>query len=337
MRVLPRIAPLPVLLLATFVLGLGWPAQAGSMVAVGEALPRYLVHVSADRNVSSPAQDVSLQAQIDTMLEKAKAGDSDAQFQLALLGLSGRLGQNNTRDAVRLLGAASNAGHVEARILLATLFLHGRGGVVKDEARALQMYREQADAGDPRAQNALGQMLLNGQGGSKNAAEAVRWFTRAAEQNLPAAQSNLGYAYAHGEGVAPDKRRALEYFEKAAAQGVIGAQHNVAWMYQHGEGTPANMPKAFEWYRRASEAGYHKSQFNLGLALMAHVQENEQARTQEHVVEAIKWLILAASGNDATVKSQAQEALHAIAAGVGPQLVTEAGEAARMWGWQRGR
>lgn len=330
MRVLSRIAALPVMLSATLVLGLGWPAQAGSMVAVGEALPRYFVHVSANR-------DVSAQAQINALMEKAQAGDADAQFQLAVLGLSGRLGQNNTREGVRLLGAAANAGHTEARFLMATLLLHGRGGVVKDEARALAIYREQADAGDPRAQNALGQMLLNGQGGPKNAAEAVRWFTRAAEQNFAAAQSNLGYAYAHGEGVASDKRRALEYFMKAAEQGAVGAQHNVAWMYQHGEGTPANMPKAFEWYRRASEAGYHKSQFNLGLALMAHVQENEQARTQENVVEAIKWLMLAASGNDATVKSQAQEALHAIAAGVGPQLVTEAGEAARMWGWQRGR
>jgi TPR repeat protein len=310
--------------------GIALPAQAGLFVKAPEKLPRYVTPASNTRAAERTAE-------IQAMMDKAKAGDVDAQFQLALLGLTGKLGANNAPEAVRLLGAAANSGHAEARFLLATLFLHGRGGVVKDEARAIRLYREQAEAGDARAQNALGQMLLHGQGGPKNAAEAVGWFRRAAEQKLAAAQSNLGYAYAHGEGIAPDKRKALEYFSMAAEQGVVGAQHNVAWMYQHGEGTATDLPKAFEWYRKASDAGYAKSQFNLGLALLAYAKENEQARSRDNLIEAVKWLTLAAAGRDPSVKTQAREALHKIAPGIGPELVAEAGEAARMWHWQRGR
>jgi TPR repeat protein len=61
----------------------------------------------------------------------------------------------------------------------------------RDPARAAQLYREAAEAGNGMAQNNLGAAYMKGEGVERNDPEAIQWLTRSAEQDVDAAQSTL--------------------------------------------------------------------------------------------------------------------------------------------------
>ena len=73
---------------------------------------------------------------------------------------------------------------------------------------------------DLDAQNHLGQMEEDGQGGPVDLKRAVRWYRKAAEVGHPAAQLNLGRMYRSGKGVPQDDTLAVSLYRKAAEQGL---------------------------------------------------------------------------------------------------------------------
>lgn len=131
---------------------------------------------------------------------------------------------------------------------------------------------EDAKAGDPVAQNALGVMYYTGEAISKSPSGqmlnndpelATGWFFRAAEQGYADAQFNLGLMYANGEGVEKDMAQAVELFKKAAEQGHVDAQNNLGAMYFTGEGVDRDEKKAIEWFEKAAVQGNEEAQANL--------------------------------------------------------------------------
>ncbi len=65
--------------------------------------------------------------------------------------------------------------------------------VKKDAARARSLYLQAAtNYGNAEAQFRLGKMLLNGEGGEKNAVQAARWFQLSAKKGNASAQAMLG-------------------------------------------------------------------------------------------------------------------------------------------------
>ena len=73
-----------------------------------------------------------------------------------------------------------------------------------DIAAAIEAWRPLAEAGDARAQAAIGSLYIHGQGVSVDYAEALRWTRRAAEQGDVTGQFNMGTIYAGGLGVERD-------------------------------------------------------------------------------------------------------------------------------------
>jgi TPR repeat protein len=67
----------------------------------------------------------------------------------------------------------------------------GYGGVAKDYAEAVQLYRLAAAQGHALAQNNLGYMFSKGQGVAQDRAEAIRWYRLAAAQGHAQAKTNL--------------------------------------------------------------------------------------------------------------------------------------------------
>jgi TPR repeat protein len=67
----------------------------------------------------------------------------------------------------------------------------GDGGVVKDYAEAVRLYRLAAAQGHAYAQYHLGHMFEIGQGVAQDRAEAIRWFRLAAAQGNAIAQERL--------------------------------------------------------------------------------------------------------------------------------------------------
>ena len=156
---------------------------------------------------------------------------------------------------VEVYRQAATAGNVKAQVALAQLYLRG-DGVAKDLAEAARWYREAASKhNDANAQYALGVLLERGIGVDKDPIEALLWFQRAAQQGHPAALTNTGVAYSKGEVVPRDYAKAFTYFQRAADAGVAQAQFNLGLLYENGLGVEKNPVQAYRWYSAAAAGG----------------------------------------------------------------------------------
>jgi membrane associated rhomboid family serine protease len=111
-----------------------------------------------------------------------------------------------------------------------------------------------AEKNYPRALEALARLHATGQGTVRDESKAVGLYRRAAERGMGSAQYTLGSMYADGRGVEKDLRQAIAWYMKASDQGVPEAASSLAYIYENGVGVPANIDEAIEWYYRAAAA-----------------------------------------------------------------------------------
>lgn len=114
--------------------------------------------------------------------------------------------------------ARAKKGEAEAQYNLALLYLAG-DGVEKDAGTAVKWLKLAAEQGLPKAQYGLGVRYNKGEGVEKDPAQAAKWFRRAACQNLPQAQYSLGIRYVEGKGVPQDYLEAYKWFTIAVNNG----------------------------------------------------------------------------------------------------------------------
>ncbi|HNT52709.1 MAG TPA: tetratricopeptide repeat protein, partial [Candidatus Syntrophosphaera sp.] len=103
-----------------------------------------------------------------------------------------------------------------------------------------QTYSEELEelalAGDPVAQNDLGQCYEKGKGVTADAEEAIRWYQLAADKGHMDGQYNLGRMLYHGTDPGQDNAEAVVWLRKAAEQGHSDAQNYLGVCYQNGQG-----------------------------------------------------------------------------------------------------
>ena len=102
--------------------------------------------------------------------------------------------------------------------------------------KALGLFREAAELGDPIAQYFTGMMHDEGVGIPQDYIKAVFWYTQAAEQGDPSAQCRLGQMFGSGEGIGKDSEKSLYWFTKAAEQGCLGAPPHLRTKYAKKKG-----------------------------------------------------------------------------------------------------
>ncbi len=102
----------------------------------------------------------------------------------------------------------------------------------------LQRIREAATVGDPGAQVALGQILLD-EDGSRD--EAAIWFLKSADAGDSEGQFSIGWCYHAGRGVEEDNLKAVSWLEKASTQGHARAHSFLGFMYAGCAQEPANV------------------------------------------------------------------------------------------------
>lgn len=147
-----------------------------------------------------------------------------------------------------------------------------------DYAGAIREFTAAAEAGDARAQFALGAMYRNGEGVAPDPAAAANWYRRAAQQGHVDAQYNLGLLYRNGVGVAKDDAIAATWYIQAARQGLAQAQYNLAVMYQIGAGVQVDLTEAFAWLTLAALQGQVGAEAALGrLAVTLNPQQTTAA------------------------------------------------------------
>lgn len=94
-----------------------------------------------------------------------------------------------------------------------------------DHETALAIWQPLAEAGDARAQNALGDMYLYGRGVPRDVDKAIGWYEQAAAQGHADAQNHLGVIHANGLGVEVDRVTAFMWWKLAAERGHKDAPH----------------------------------------------------------------------------------------------------------------
>ncbi len=150
--------------------------------------------------------------------------------------------------------AKAKGGDAEAQYALAVAFDTG-DGVPEDDTQAVEWYRHAAKQGHVHAQHNLGVSYAHGEGVVRDLTEAVKWYRLAAAQGNPVSQYNLGLLYAIGQGpIRREDGEALQWFRLAAEQGHAKAQSNLGAMYALGLGGEKNLVFAYKWFTLAADS-----------------------------------------------------------------------------------
>ena len=105
----------------------------------------------------------------------------------------------------------------------------------RDDDETLARLVRAADAGDARAQFALGDLYDNGEGVPHDPKRALRYYTLAADQGHTSAEFNVGSIHENGDGVSRDVAAARRWFERAAAKGHDKAAALLSFLEQQGD------------------------------------------------------------------------------------------------------
>ena len=122
-----------------------------------------------------------------------------------------------------------------------------------------------------------------------------------AEAGEAESQVELGLRHEKGQGVAKDPVEAAKWYRKAAEQNFARAQNNLGVCYEKGEGVAKDEEQAVKWYRKAAEQNYAPAQASLGAFF-----------PNDDVVEAYKWLLLAANQGNEDAKQVMTELEHTL-------------------------
>lgn len=169
-------------------------------------------------------------------IEKADAGDSEAQVQIAktlmkyasifnlgsdleMFGVKPEpIGQEEDyKECIRYATLAAEQNNGEAFWVLSLAYMHGRG-VEKDMDKCIECVEKGVEAGNAMCMNSLGCLYWSGDPieHEKDNAKALDLFLRAAEQGNGYAMKNLGKFYQFGYGCNGNLKKSLEWYEKAA-------------------------------------------------------------------------------------------------------------------------
>lgn len=177
-----------------------------------------------------------------------------------------------------------------------TLTTSRRTGLMR---QMLDRDMQDAAAGKPGAQMAVGIAYLNGDGVLPDISAGLGYLQKAARQGHPGAEYALGELYMTGRelqglgaafspGVTQNVEEAILWYKKAAAKGHTTAQINLGYCYATGLGVPRDPAQAVEWFRKP--AAYHSTaQFNLGLAY------DEGEGVPKNLSEALNWYLKSAT------------------------------------------
>jgi localization factor PodJL len=152
------------------------------------------------------------------------------------------------------LRTAAMAGDTAAEFEIAIRFAEGRG-VAANERQAAHWLELAAKQGLAPAQFRLGGYYEKGIGVKKDLAAARDLYLAAAAKGNGKAMHNLAVLYAEGINGRSDYRTAVLWFRKAADRGITDSQYNLAILCARGTGEPQNYAEAYKWFALAAKQG----------------------------------------------------------------------------------
>lgn len=162
----------------------------------------------------------------------APSPDVVLQLRTAEAMLLDRGNTQKVRAALALLVDLSTKGNAQATRDLAQAYEKGVA-VAQNHSKALELYRQAAEQGDPPSMYNYALMLLeNAQSDHPETyAEAAKWFENAAIHGIRDSQYNLALLYKAGIGVPKDPVKAYLWFTESAKSGDVKTQEYANQVY----------------------------------------------------------------------------------------------------------
>lgn len=153
--------------------------------------------------------------------------------------------------------AKAEAGDSEAQYLLAMAIFKGKPeGDHLYPGYAVEWLEKAADQNHPGALTQLGYMYVTGDFVKVDEQKFFRYTLKAAQLGDSEAQNNIGwYFYTGGDFCRRDPETAFYWTKKAGDAGNVYAFETLAMMYWNGEGTETDFDGAVHWLMKGAEAG----------------------------------------------------------------------------------
>ena len=234
-------------------------AAAGLEAGVQAQHPKSLIfHSMLNLGMSAVEQAVTEFECLQRVIRLVGVEECEKGAAYSQLGLMYSKGRGVLSDS--LSEAPSSRFFGSAKVVI----YEGGPTIGKDNAKAMDCFREGAERGDVAAMRYLGVMYDEGRGVDRDDVEAMRWYRQAAELDDTQAIRLLGVMYSKGQGVEKDEAKAADYYRQAAERGDAAATYNLGVVHQAGRGVEKNPVEAVQWYRRAANLGYAEAAYALG-------------------------------------------------------------------------
>lgn len=195
------------------------------------------------------------------------------QIRLSEVQLKGerRFDRRVTAQELEMLEEQAAQGSAKAAVKVAEFKYHGSRGVEKNHSAGVESFAKAAELGDQVGLVNLGYVLANGWGGTEtNFTRAIEIFNEVIDNGDPRGDGalGLGFMHAHGKGVLKDEARAFSLYQQSAKTGNANALFNVGELQRTGvPGVPQNLTESFKHFQQAHFRGHYKATYMLGILL----------------------------------------------------------------------
>lgn len=195
------------------------------------------------------------------LLSRAQDGDVVAQFEAGLYYATEENGDLDYAKAAAWYLKAANAGHAKAQNALANILIDGEEVVEQNVEQAIRWYSESAKQGNAAAQYNLGNHYYLGKRIPKDYEKAIYWLEKAAEQDDEDAYFRLGCCYEFGYN---NHEEAAKMWQIASEKNHIGAMYQLGMLYREGAGVEENNAQAFLLFEKSATLENEASMYMLG-------------------------------------------------------------------------
>lgn len=202
-----------------------------------------------------------------------------------------KLAAKDNAGALELFQQAADAGHLRAKNQLGYM-AQGGYGRKQDIAEANSYFKAAADGGDPYGMLSYGRNLVQGRGVGKNVQEGTRLLNKSVELGHTYAMNELGSMYFYGRGVKLNPARGLRFYQAALAREDIYAMRNVGLACLNGKGVQKDVSKALALFKKASDGGHPSAPTDIGAMYF------NGTGVPKDVSKAADWYLIGAERGD---------------------------------------
>ena len=222
--------------------------------------------------------------------------NSSAAHSLGFMYLHGDGVAKNVYDAYDCFKFAADRGVWQAQRLVADAYVAGDIWG-RDYEKAREWMLKAAEAGDPRAQVALGRYYVSDFGFDSDE-QSFHWFMEAAKQGFAEAERIVGQAYLNDFAVDYNEKEANKWLSLAVEHGDALAIYELGVSYRVGRGYPKNSTKGMELYLQAADKGVQEAYRELALSYYQGIEDYKGQKLYKDFNEARRFALLAAQDED---------------------------------------